>query len=234
MRSLDPGGVAEVGAVNGADVANGAVVDLLEDGALGVIRAPAEAGLDAEILAFCLGGGGDDVAHARGVGGHGLFAEDVLAGGDGFFQMLRAEAGGCGEDDDIDVGGEHLIDGFEADEFLALLDLHLIGLQFADVVEAGVEALADDIAHGGEDDVFVGGKGVAERAGAATAAADDPELERLFLVRADDGGEAQNGSSGDSGGGAGEERAAIEGSIGCVVHGENVVRSAWKSADASR
>ncbi len=146
-----------------------------------------------------------------------------------FFKCCGAEAGRRGEDDDVDVRREHLVDRIEPDELVAFLDLHLVGLGFADVLEARVDALADDIAHRGQHHILVRGKRVAQRAGAAAAAADDAELERLVIVRADDGGEADDRRGGERGGGAGEESAAVEGCVGmCCSWWRSCQKRGWR------
>ena len=58
-------------------------------------------------------------AHAGRVDGDRLLGEDVLAGLDGGLEVHRAEAGRRGEDHDVDVAGDHLLVGVEADEAVA-------------------------------------------------------------------------------------------------------------------
>ena len=141
------------------------------------------------------------------------------------FFKCAGRNGRRGEDDHVDVRGEHLIDRFEADELLAFLDLHLVGLRLADVFVTRVDAVADHIAHCREHDILVRGKRIADRSRSASTAADDAEFEDLVIVRADDGGEAYDRRRGERGGRASEKSAAGKGSVGCVVHGGILIRS---------
>ena len=99
------------------------VVDALHDLALGVLVAVAEAGDDGLVLLLGLAAGVDDRLHAGGVDGHGLLAEDVLAGLDGRLDVQRPEVRRRGQEHHVDVAVEDLLVGVEADE--AVVGLHV-------------------------------------------------------------------------------------------------------------
>ena len=87
------------------------------------------AGDDGEVLLFGLLGEAEHLADAGPVDGDGLLAEDVLAGPDRRFEVLRAEARRRGQDHQIDAGIDHLLIGVEADEGSIGRDLHLSGMR---------------------------------------------------------------------------------------------------------
>ena len=83
-------------------------------------------GDDGQVLGLGLLGGGQDGPDAGAVDGDGLLAEEVLAGGDGGLDVLRAEAGRGGQDHQIDARVDHLPVGVEADEAAIVGDLDLV------------------------------------------------------------------------------------------------------------
>ncbi len=83
---------------------------------LGRVVAVAQARDERQVLLLGFFGGFQHAADAGGVDGHRLFAEHVLAGGDGRLQMRRAEVRRRGQDHDVDVGGQQLFIGVKADE----------------------------------------------------------------------------------------------------------------------
>ena len=168
--------------------------------------------------------------HADGVGGDGLFGEDVLAGVDGGLEVHRGGSrAGVVQHDDVDVGGDHLLEGVEADEVLVGVDLdagrevvdqilarHAAArrrwrstrdagvaaeeLGVAQALEASFELVLEDVGHGDEFDVFVAGEHVDDGLRAAPAAADQAGLEP-FLAGAAHQIRADEGEGGAAQGG---------------------------------
>ena len=73
-----------------------------------------QADADLEILLFGFDGCGQKLADAGGIGRHGFFGEDVLAGLHRVFKVNRAETRRRGNDDHVDTGVDHLLVGVEA------------------------------------------------------------------------------------------------------------------------
>jgi hypothetical protein len=90
------------------DVADRAVVNPLDRFDVLRLVAPLQTDRDHQVLLLGFFDGGQDAAHARGVGGDRLFHEDVLAFVDRVLELLRLEAGRRGDHDqvafDIDRG----------------------------------------------------------------------------------------------------------------------------------
>ena len=95
-----------IGRDDRAQIADGAGVNLGNGGAHARVVAPAETGHDREIFALGLGGRGEDRANTGAVDGDGLLAEDVFSGGHGGTEMLGAEGGRRGEEDDVNAAVE--------------------------------------------------------------------------------------------------------------------------------
>ena len=85
------------------DVADVAVVDALHRFEVAGLVAALGAGHDRQVLLLGLLGGGQHLADAGAVDADRLLGEDVLAGGDGGFEVDRPEAGRRRQDDVVDV-----------------------------------------------------------------------------------------------------------------------------------
>lgn len=149
-------------------------------------------------------------AQAGAIDGHGLFAEDMLAGVDGGLDVHRTEAGRGGENHHVHAAVDDLLVGVEADKFPLFGDINFVGLVFEngfEGIEAGIDFVAEDFAHGPEDDVAVAAEGLVGRAGAAAAAADETDLEFVAGVgrarQAREGEGAAECAAGEDGGGGG-------------------------------
>ena len=122
-----------------------------------------------EIHADALGGvglpgSGLEAADTGGVNTGGLFAEDVLAGFDGGFEMLGVQERGRGDEHGVHIGGEQVVE-------------ILVGFG-AGVLGSGlVELVLIDVTEGGDAKVFVLGEESTD-VHAAVAAADQAEGER--------------------------------------------------------
>jgi hypothetical protein len=186
--------------VDGHDLADVALVDVLHPLLLQPLVAVAEAGDDRQALLPGLLARLDHAAHAGGVGRHRLLAEDVLAGGDGVLQLHRAEAGRRREQDDVDAGVDDLLVGVQAEELVVRLDGDLLG-QLGVVLKAlerRLKAVAVHVAHGGELAVAVGTEGLGGGPGAAAAAADEADLEGVGPGGVDEAGGEQH-AAGEAG-----------------------------------
>ena len=216
---LHPGRAAHIGPAHGAHVADLAAVDALEEFLLAIREAVAKAGEEPEALFLGLRGGGEEALHAGRIGGAGFFAEGVLAGIDALLQVLGAEAGRRGEEDDVDVlHRADFVDGVDADELVGVLDLHA-GVAGLEILVRCLQAVGEDVAHGDEFGVRVGGERLARRARAASAAADEGDFEGLgHLLGAANAWEADDGGACECGDGGAEEFASGEG-VELWIHG---------------
>jgi len=175
----------EIGAIDGADVANGAVEHLSEDRALGVVIAPAEPCHDREVLLLGNLHRLDDGADAGGIRGHGLLGEDVFARLDGGAEVAGPEAGRRGEYDEVHAALDDLLEGIDAHklpvgghvELLVILHRAFHG------GEAAFDRFGEGVAHGPQLDVAVGLEGLRGGTGATPAAADEADAELVAVGR---------------------------------------------------
>jgi len=87
---------------------------------------PAETGDQGQFLFLGLGRGLEDGTDARRVGGHGFFAEDMLAGLDGGFEVLRTESRrGC-QQDHVHAAVDHFLVGVQARKAMIGIDMDAI------------------------------------------------------------------------------------------------------------
>ncbi len=86
-------------------------------------------------------------ADAGGIGGDGLFHEDVLAGFDGGFKMNRTETRRRGQNHQIYVAVDQLLIGVEPDEFVVIIDGHPVFVPAFDGVQAVVQLVFKGIGH---------------------------------------------------------------------------------------
>jgi hypothetical protein len=153
-------------------------LDLLEEGSLAVVVAPAETGADRELLLLAEFDRLHDRPHAGTVCGHRLFGEDVLARFDGVLEMDRTKTGGAAQQRDV-ARVDDLLVGVQADEFVIVIDFDLgrDGVDSRQVSQAAGEVLAEGITHRDQFDVRVGRQRLASGSRTATAAADESDLQ---------------------------------------------------------
>jgi len=84
------------------------------------------AGLDRQLQFFGFLGRGHEAPATHGVCGEGLFCEDVLAGVDRSFKMLRPVTGRSAKHHDVNVGGQDFFVAVEPDEAMLGIHLHAI------------------------------------------------------------------------------------------------------------
>ena len=121
----------------------------------------------------------EETTNARRVNSDGFLAEDMLAHQCGFFEVNRAKAWWRCQDDDVAIGGAHLLVGFEAaEESISRHSLHAL---LSECVVGADRLLRKEIAQRDNFDRaarrLARGDRVEERARAASTAADDCELE---------------------------------------------------------
>ncbi len=95
--------------------------------------------------------------------------------------MDGAEARRRGQEHDVHAAVNDLLVGVQPDEAVLGRDLHFLRVLLLEVREAVLELILEGVAHRGQHDVRVGAQGLAGGAGAASAAADQPDFE-LSLV----------------------------------------------------
>src|SRR5207247_10640760 len=123
-------------------------------------------------------GGRDDGADASRVDGHRLFHEDVLAGFERGPEVEGTERRWRGQQGEVHAAVDHLLVGVPADEAAVLGDLVLVA-QAGEIPAAIVEAVAEEIAQSDDLDTGRGVHAVARGAGAAAAAADQADANRV-------------------------------------------------------
>ena len=188
LASVEPDVPLVPVAAPGDDVADRSVVQALDGLDVRRLVAALGAGRDAQALLLGVLVGLQHLADAGAVDADGLFGEEVLAGGHGCLDVQRAEAGRRRQDDVVDVGiVDDLFVGVQADvtAIFGQIDavaplLHVVTLgEVGQMTPAILEPVLEDVAErddrhapGGVEDV-VGG------AGAAAAAADQADLDRV-------------------------------------------------------
>ena len=186
---------------------------------------PLEAYADLEIFLFRLLGGGEHLAHARGIGGHGLFHEDVFAGLDRGLKHHRAKAGRRGQDGDIG-GRDRLFKTIEAEELALRRDIDAGGVPGFQIAERALQPVFVDVGHGHEfDRAEVGSvERLIRRAATASAAADESDLEFVCARRMGEtlGGQRAEERAADHGGGAFFEESPPAESVGREVVGRMI------------
>ena len=147
-----------------------------------------------QVLLLRLLGGGQHAAHARRVGGHRLFHEDVLAGLDGGLEMNRPETGRRGQDHQVGPGGRSPFDRRRSRRTCdprarrcvpcrSLLLLQRLEAAFQPVRKASAMAISLTLP--------LVRQGLVGRAGAAAAAADQRDLDLIVAGRVRAAGDRQ-------------------------------------------
>ena len=116
-------GAGQIRGIDGANVANGAVMDLLVEGTPCRVITPAVADHQRQVLVLGLGGGLQHAAHARGVGGHGFLAEHMLAGVDGRARCCGRKPGRGRQEHHVHAAVDHFLEGVQAHEARTVGDL---------------------------------------------------------------------------------------------------------------
>ena len=131
----------------------------------------------------------------------------MLAGGDGGFQMGRPEVRRRGENHDVDAAVDQFLIGIEAAEMMIFGDGDLVAgflLQLlGELVQAVFDFVFERIGHRHQLDVLIGVQGIVRRPGAAAAAADEAQLQRIVARRVNRSGKCQAAgqcAGGDRGG----------------------------------
>ena len=183
---LEPGRIAVPVGTHGGDVADRAVMQALYglDVALLVMALQAHADFQSFFLRDFRRG--EDLAHARRIGRHGLLHEDVFALLDRLFKHHRAEPGRRGKDDDIGLC-DRLLVRVESEEAVLLRDAPALIEFRLEILQRGVHAILVHVRRGDELDgsEIRGVQRLSARAGAASAAADDGELDLVAAARAE-------------------------------------------------
>ena len=211
-RVPDP--LAVVGRLDGPDVADGALEDLLHRGASGLVVAPAEAVDDREALVDRVATRLDVLLEPGRVDGHRLLDEGVLALRDGVAQVHRAEVRRGRQEGHV-AGVDDVLVGVEADELGVLGDLDAVADgRFLQGLVARLQAVAEEFAHGDEPAPFVGRQCLFGGAGPSAAAADQADLDRVAAGGVGDVGQIGSGGDRASGGGG--------------IHQEDAGGSTWR------
>ena len=202
LALLVPELAGEVGRVHVERVADVPGEDAVVDRAVAEGGAPAEAAGEAQPLLLHLVGRGQHRARTRRVDRDRLLGEDMAAALHRRGQVLRTEHRGRGEQHHV-AGVDDVLVGVEADEPALLGDVDLIGEVPAEAGVAGVEAVAEEVAHRPQHHAGVGADGVHRGTGAAAAAANQADLE--LVAAAGEGTAADHRQRGHAGAGGLQE-----------------------------
>ena len=165
------------------DVAELALVDLLDALDVAGLVVPLQADDDLQALLIGQLVRLDQLAVARRVGAAGLLHEDVLAGLDRRGVLQGPETGRRAHDDHVDAAVDGLLVGVQADEDPLVRDVDL-GRPFPlEVIERLARAVLEGVGHGDQLHRLTENlrriQAVVGRAGAASAAADQGDLEQV-------------------------------------------------------
>ena len=147
-----------------------------------------QSGGDLEVLLLRRLAGPQNLPHAARIGGEALLHEDVHALLDRVVQVRRAEAGVRGQQGHVarPQAVDGLAIGVEAEELPLLGHVDLLAELLAQRLVRGLQAILEQVGHGDQLDRPAGGrKGVAHRAAAAVAAADDGQPDGVVLAGVD-------------------------------------------------
>ena len=183
--------------------------------------APAKARADAEVLPLRFRDRLDHRAIAGRIRGHRLFEKAVFSRGHRGFEMKRTKRRRRRAQHHIHAAVDDFLIRIEPDELPLLRHVHLVGMRLRQALEAGHDLVFESIAHRPQHAVAIGGQRLIRRAAAATAAADEADLD--FARRRRAGEDRREAERGDGGGGVLEE--VTTGAVGvCGVHDEGGVR----------
>src|SRR5512135_1066760 len=142
------------------------------------------AGDDGQVLRLGLLVRLEDLADPGAVRADRLLGEDVLAGLDRGGDVQRPEAGRGGQDHQVHAGVNHFLEGVEADEAAVGGDVELVAeVAVLEVVLGGVEPVLEQVAHGVELHVRARVDRIFGRGGAASATADQADLDGVAAGR---------------------------------------------------
>ena len=203
---LGPPAAPVVVGEQGVDFPRRTLVEPADGLAEPVVRPEAEPRDDREPLRLRQPAGLQDRPDPRGVDGHRLLGEDVLAGLDRHLELDRPELGRRAEQDHVDARGDELLAGVEAHEPPRFGDVDLgpdLGIPLEEREALG-EAVLEGVGQGHELDVGVGRQGLRGGAGPPAPAADQADAEGLAAGRVD----RRQGGQGPDGGGGPDDFAA--------------------------
>ena len=123
--------------------------------AIAVVKAAMQAREQAQILLLRQVGGGLHAADADRIDAVRLLDEDVLAGADGGLGVHRMELRGAGDQHHVDAV-DHLLVAVEAAEEMILIGDDLAGHVLLEPVVLGLQAVGENVAHGGQFHVGAG------------------------------------------------------------------------------
>ena len=119
-----------------------------------------------------------------------LLHEDVLAGADAGLGVHRVELRRAGDQHHVDAL-DHLLVAVEAGEEMVLVGDDLAGPILLEPVILGLQAIGENVAHGGQFHVGAGLQRLFRRAAAAPAAANHADLDLLLAGGMRTAGDAQ-------------------------------------------
>ncbi len=164
--------------LDGDDLADLAVEDLLHGLAARAVITPAEAVDQREVLGLGVLAGLEELAQARPVDGHRLLDEGVDPLFDGIGQVNRPEVRGRRQENQVDLVDDVLV-GVEARVLAILGNIDSrANLRALEDREMLVEPILEGVGHGDKPGIGVGRERLLRRAGASAAAADQPDLDR--------------------------------------------------------
>ena len=174
----------------GDDFSDRAVVDLLDRVFQRFVVAAHQPAGNLEVLLGGLLAGVEHAANARGVDRKRFLHEDIDSLLDRVFEVDRPEGGRSGQHHD--AAGIQRVDrlsiAVHADELPLLGHIHLFLELLGEGLQAGLEAVLEDVGHRPELGGATGAQGVCHCAGASPAAAHQRNFDRVALGRIRPGG----------------------------------------------
>ena len=95
------------------------------------------------------------------------------------FEMHGMEMRSGGNQHHVDVALDQFLVGVEAEEAMLVVDRHLLGVQLLQPPAGPLQAIGEDVGHGHQPHVLAGVHGVGGRPAAASAAADQADLDHV-------------------------------------------------------
>src|SRR6185436_15621168 len=174
----DPRRVAIPISAHRHDVADLAILKALDALNVAGVMMPLQTDANFEILLLRFLRRREEAAHACAVNGHRLLGEDVLALANSFFELHWAESGRRREDHHIALRDDFLV-SIETHE-LAVVRYFNFGRMFpAQFLQAALHPIFVDITDGDELDTFTRADRLIGGAGAAAAATDESDFQRV-------------------------------------------------------
>src|SRR5579883_91192 len=191
----------------GDDVADGTLMNAFDSLDIGSLMAALRSSSDVQALLLRFLVGGQHLANAGGIGGDGLFRENVLAGGDGSLEMERTKTRRGRQHDvvratlinELVVGVQaDVTSAFHIDAVSQLLSFFILLDELFDMMAAAIQPVLKGIGQSHDADALGRLQYIFNSPCAATAAADKSHLDHIAAGRVNAGKTQLRGHGGAS------------------------------------